>query len=146
MLALQIKSESVGMRKGSFSHTLNVHTNFKGNKVPMKDPNNWERLTDLSFIYQHAFALFLAIFAAVVAHVEKIQNKTLKGFHIVVFFYDVIVSSFVGVLTLYACLHFSVSMEATGVLVGVFAHQGTRGLALLTNAVFKRFGVKNESK
>lgn len=117
---------------------------LRENIMPLNNPNNWERLTDLTFLYQHAFALFIALLAAFVAHVEKIQNKTLKGFRIVVFFYDVVVSSFVGLLTLYACLHFHLAMEATGVLVGVLAHQGTRGLALLTNLVYER--VRGNSK
>lgn len=106
----------------------------------MKDPNNWEKLLDFSFLWQHLFALFIALFAGIVAHVEKIQNKTLKGFHFVIFIYDLIISSFVGLIVLYGCLYFELGMNATGVLIGVLSHQGTRGLALITNAVVKKIG------
>lgn len=112
----------------------------------LKDPNNWDKLFDFNFFIQHLFALVIAIFAGIVAHIEKIQNKTLKGFQFVVFIYDVVISSFVGLLVLYACLYLKLEIEATAVLIGVLAHQGTRGLALLTNILAKRLGVKNEVK
>lgn len=110
--------------------------------MPLNDPSHWKELTNMTFAYQNLYALAIAFAAGTVAHIEKIQNKTIKGFHFVTFVYDLLISSFVGIITLYVCLYFHLDAYATGACCGIMAHQGTRGLALLTNAFVNKFGIK----
>ncbi len=119
---------------------------LKDKGVIVTNPENWKNLLTNTYIYQHAFAVVIAVFAGIVAHVEKIQKGTIKGFSFITLVYDVTISAFVGILTLYFCLKMDFDMNTTGLTVGVISHQGTRGLALLTNKVTELLTLKKEDK
>jgi len=92
-------------------------------------------------IFQHIWVMGISMLAGLIGHIERIQNHDEKKFIFMMFIYDMVTSSFVGLLALYACLSAGIDIYMIGVIVGMAAHSGTKGLSAVLKIVAGKYKV-----
>lgn len=100
--------------------------------MPDKNVNEIDAIISTPGLISHIWMLFISAMAGLVAHIERMQSGSTKGFLIIMFVYDMITSALMGLIALYACMSQGLDIYYTGVVIAVFAHSGTKGLGLLT--------------
>lgn len=90
---------------------------------------------------EHLWMLVISFVAGLLSHFERMQDKEKYKFHLYVFIYDITASSFMGLMAFYACLSAELDVYMIGVIVGVFAHGGTKGLSLIMKLVAGKYKV-----
>ena len=98
-------------------------------------------LFDGDGILQHLWVMVISLLAGIVGHIERIQNHDEKKFIALIFIYDMITSSFVGFIALYACLSAGIDIYMIGVIVGMSAHSGTKGLGAILKIIAGKYKV-----
>ena|SRR5690554_967705 len=89
-------------------------------------------LRALSELREWGWLVLLAIWGGTAAHIERMRKHNLK-LSLATLFGDLIVSSFVGMLTAYVCVETGASFYLTAAACGVAGHQGGRAIALFAN-------------
>lgn len=92
----------------------------------------------------YAWVAFLSIFGGTAYNVKKIKDGHLKRFSISEWVGDIVIAGFIGLMTYYLCMYSGVNQAMTGVLVGICSHQGTRGIAIIEETLFRKFGIRKE--
>ena len=78
--------------------------------------------------------LLISVWAGTAKYLSDLNGSTptLQGW-----FIDAVISGFVGMIAVMACQYMELSLPLTGVLTGVFAHNGTRSLYIIRNILRK---------
>lgn len=87
-------------------------------------------------ILPYVSTIILSCWGGTVAHLTANKNKK---FSPKLFFIDILVSAFAGILTHLLCNYAKINPEMSAVLIAVSGHMGTRaivGLEILRNRVF----------
>ncbi|BCD59639.1 MULTISPECIES: phage holin family protein [unclassified Nitratiruptor] len=103
--------------------------------MPHKDPTNYSFFTYL-------WVLALSLWGGTAHTIRKIRNGTIKHFSLSEWIGDMVISGFLGVITFYLCEYAGIEQPLTAALVGISAHQGTRGISALEKYIAKKIGVK----
>ncbi|BAF69596.1 phage holin family protein [Nitratiruptor sp. SB155-2] len=100
-----------------------------------KDPTNYSLLT-------YAWVLLLSIWGGTAHTIRKIRTGALKRFSFSEWIGDIVISGFLGVITFYLCEYANIVQPLSAALVGIAAHQGTRGISALETYIAKKIGVR----
>ena len=100
--------------------------------MPHNDPQNYSFIT-----YLWVFAM--AMFGGVAHNVKKLKNGTLARFSFSELLGDLIISGFLGVVTFFLCEYAGLDRMLTAALIGMSAHQGTRGIYFIEEIIAKKF-------
>jgi len=100
-----------------------------------------EEIFNESGILQHLWVFVISFIAGVVGHFERMQSKQGSRFIFMILIYDLVTSSFMGLLALYACLAAAIDIYTIGVIVGVAAHSGTKGLSSILKLIAGKYKV-----
>jgi len=104
---------------------------MKDNSVPHKDPSSHS-------LIPYVITIAIAVWGGIANNIRKLRDGTINRFSIAELIGDITISGFIGVITFYLCVAAELSEPMTAALVGISAHMGTRGLALLEDAAWKR--------
>ena len=97
--------------------------------MPEKDPNNSALLAEwLRQIMPYLSTFFLSTWGGVVSHITKLRNCR-KKFQAKELIFDLVVSTFAGLITFYFCRAAGVSETMSAVLIAISGHMGTRAIA-----------------
>lgn len=96
--------------------------------------------------FTYAWIAFLSIFGGTAYNIKKLKQGDLKRFSISEWVGDITIAGFIGLITFYLCQYSGFEEPLTGAIVGIAAHQGTRGISILESIVFEKLGFKNEFK
>jgi uncharacterized membrane protein HdeD (DUF308 family) len=90
----------------------------------------------------YLLALLLACYGGIVQHVQRLR-KTDKKFIWREFWFDLLISSFAGLLTYFLCDWAEITGTAkAAILIAISGHMGTRAIASFQTLHEKMFGVK----
>jgi len=101
--------------------------------MPHKGPENYGFIT-------YAWVFAMAMLGGVANNVKKIKDGTLKRFSFSELIGDLIISGFLGIVTFFLCEYARLDHMLTAALIGMSAHQGTRGIYFLEETIMKHFG------
>jgi len=107
--------------------------------MPHKDPQNYSFLT-------YAWVFAMAMLGGVAHNVKKLKDGTLARFSFSELIGDLIISGFLGVVTFFLCEYVELDRMLTAALIGMSAHQGTRGIYFLEEIVARRFKLETKKK
>ena len=88
----------------------------------------------------------LSIWGGTAHHIRKIKDGTIARFSIAEWLGDMVISGFIGLITYYFCLYSCFNEALTAALVGISAHQGTRGITLLERIVLDKVVIKTKEE
>jgi hypothetical protein len=106
-----------------------------GEPMPHKDPTNYDVLT-------YVWVLVLSVWGGTAHTIRKIRDGHIKRFSLSEWVGDVTISGFLGVITFYLCEYGGIEQPLTAAIVGISAHQGTRGIVTLEHYIAKKLGVE----
>ena len=114
--------------------------------MPEKDPNNIAYIVEWfrQFI-PYITTVFLSIWGGVVNHITTLRSGK-KKFQPKELIFDLIVSTFAGLLTFFFCKGAGVSETMSAVLIAISGHMGTRAIASFEKMRDKIFGVTEERR
>lgn len=102
-----------------------------------KDPSSYSLLT-------YVWIICLAMLGGVVRVLREVDLQRKTGKQIVITFVtEIIISSFVGLLTFYACRAAEISFFTTALMTGIAGHMGVRALGVLESIYKAKMGVAN---
>jgi len=96
-----------------------------------KDPTNYSLVTYL-------WVLILSLWGGTAHTIRKVKMGIINHFSISEWIGDMVISGFLGVITFYLCEYANIVAPLNAVLVGIAAHQGTRGIVLLEKWAFSK--------
>lgn len=99
--------------------------------MPHRDPQNYSFIT-----YLWVFAM--AMLGGVANNVKKIKDGTLKRFSFSELVGDLIISGFLGIVTFFLCEYAGLDRMLTAALIGMSAHQGTRGIYFIEELIARQ--------
>ena len=99
--------------------------------MPHKDPQNYSFITYL-------WVIGMAMLGGVAHNVKKLKNGTLKRFSFSELIGDLIISGFLGIVTFFLCEYAGLDRMLSAALVGMSAHQGTRGIYFIEELIARK--------
>lgn len=109
--------------------------------MPEKDTSNMAYLIELlRQCLPYLSTMFLSCLGGFVSYIQKIRIAHHK-FKAVELAFDLIISSFAGLLTYFFCVYAKVSGEMAAILIAVSGHMGTRAIASFERMRDRIFGV-----
>lgn len=97
--------------------------------MPEKDPNNAAHFVEwMRQIMPYISTFFLSTWGGIVNHITKLRNGK-KKFQFKELVFDLVVSTFAGLITFYFCRAANVSETMSAVLIAISGHMGTRAIA-----------------
>lgn len=87
----------------------------------------------------------LSIWGGTANHVKKIKDGTIARFSLAEWVGDMVISGFIGLITYYFCVYSGFHEALTAALVGISAHQGTRGITLFEKIFFEKLGIRTDN-
>lgn len=114
--------------------------------MPEKDPNNSALFVEwLRQFMPYISTIFLSIWGGLVNHITTLRTGR-KKFQIRELAFDLIVSTFAGLLTLFFCKSAGVSETMSAILIAVSGHMGTRAIAGFETLYKRVIGIKDDEK
>ena len=112
--------------------------------MPEKDSNNTALFVEwlLQFM-PYLTTFFLSTWGGVVNHITTLRSVK-KKFQPKELIFDLIVSTFAGLLTFFFCKGAGVSETMSAVLIAISGHMGTRAIAGFETIYRRVVGVKDE--
>ena len=110
--------------------------------MPEKDPNNMNNLIGWFREFMPYFStFFLSTWGGIVNHITKLRSSR-KKFQFKELFFDLVVSTFAGLITYYFCRAANISETMSAILIAISGHMGTRAIAGF-EVIYKRaVGIK----
>lgn len=96
-----------------------------------KDPMGYNWITYL-------WVMILSLWGGTANTIRRIKEGYTAHFSISEWLGDAVIAGFLGLLTFYLCEYANTTKPLNAVLVGIAAHQGTRGLVLLEKLIYKK--------
>lgn len=98
-------------------------------KMPEKDPQNTAYIVEwFRQIMPYLSTLFLSCWGGLVQHIQRMRSGG-KKFNWRELFFDLVVSSFAGILTHFLCDAAGIEGAKAAMLIAVSGHMGTRAIA-----------------
>jgi uncharacterized membrane protein (DUF4010 family) len=102
--------------------------------------NNLFNLPPDSF-FTMAWVLTLSTWGGVAGYVRKIKQGMTRRFSITELVGEIVVSSFVGIITYFLCKSSGIDETVTAAIVGVSSHMGSRAIYFLEVVIRKKTGL-----
>ena len=99
--------------------------------MPHKDPQNYSLIT-------YVWVIGMAMLGGVANNVKKLKDGTLKRFSFSELLGDLIISGFLGIVTFFLCEYAGLDRMLSAALVGMSAHQGTRGIYFIEELIARK--------
>ena len=97
--------------------------------MPEKDPNNTSLFVEwLRQFMPYLTTFFLSTWGGVVNHITTLRSGR-KKFQLKELIFDIVVSTFAGLITFYFCRSAGISETMSAVLIAISGHMGTRAIA-----------------
>ena len=103
----------------------------------LPNPFNFNADTVFTFLWVCA----LSMWGGVAGYIRKLRQGLTKGFSITELLGEIVVSSFVGIITFFLCQTSHLDQTITAALVGLSGHMGSRAIYLIELFVRKKLGV-----
>ena len=114
--------------------------------MPEKDPNNAAYSVEwMRQIMPYISTFFLSTWGGVVNHITKLRNGK-KKFQAKELVFDLVVSTFAGLITFYFCRAASVSETMSAVLIAISGHMGTRAIAGFETLYKRVIGIEDDEQ
>lgn len=114
--------------------------------MPEKDPNNSALFVEwMRQIMPYLSTIFLSTWGGVVNHITKLRSGK-KKFQAKELIFDLVVSTFAGLITFYFCRAASVSETMSAVLIAISGHMGTRAIAGFEVIYRRIIGIKENEE
>lgn len=84
------------------------------------------------------YVIVLSIWAGTVYTVKRVKNKELPYFSLREWVGDIVISSFIGIITYLLCKWANIDDLLGAVCIAISAHMGTRAITLFENLFIKR--------
>ena len=88
-----------------------------------------------------AWMLMLAIWGGIAGYIRKVKLGIAPRFSIVELIGEIVVSGFVGIITLYLCQAAEFDIYLSAALVGISGHFGSRAVFVIEQLLQKKAGV-----
>lgn len=111
--------------------------NDKGHKVPEKDAQIMEWVRQ---VLPYLSTLFLSCWGGIVSYIQRLRIKSAK-FSWRELSFDLLISSFAGLLTHFFCEYSQVSGSMSAILIAISGHMGTRAIASFEKMRDRIFGI-----
>ena len=113
--------------------------------MPEKDPNNTALFVEWMRQFTPYFTtVFLSIWGGVVNHIQTIRNGK-KKFQWRELAFDLVISTFAGLITFYFCRSAGISETMSAVLIAISGHMGTRAIAGFETVYRRIIGAKEST-
>ena len=114
--------------------------------MPEKDPNNSALFVEwLRQFMPYISTVFLSIWGGVVNYITTLRSSR-KKFNLRELAFDLIVSTFAGLLTFFFCKTAGVSETMSAVLIAISGHMGTRAIAGFETLYRRIMGMKENEQ
>lgn len=114
--------------------------------MPEKDPNNTAYFVEwMRQLMPYLSTFFLSTWGGVVNHITKLRNGR-KKFQAKELVFDLVVSTFAGLITFYFCRAAGVSETMSAVLIAISGHMGTRAIAGFETIYRRVIGAKENEQ
>ena len=114
--------------------------------MPEKDPNNTPYFVEwMCQLMPYLSTFFLSTWGGVVSHITKLRNGR-KKFQTKELIFDLVVSTFAGLITFYFCRAANVSETMSAVLIAISGHMGTRAIAGFETLYRRVIGAKENEE
>lgn len=112
--------------------------------MPEKDPNNTAYIAEwFRTMLPYISTFFLSAWGGVVNHITTLRSGR-KKFQLKELIFDLIVSTFAGLITFYFCRSAGISETMSAVLIAISGHMGTCAIAGF-ETVYRRIIGEKES-
>jgi hypothetical protein len=113
--------------------------------MPEKDPNNTALFVEwLRQFMPYLTTFFLSTWGGVVNHITTLRSGR-KKFQLKELIFDLVVSTFAGLITFYFCRSAGISETMSAVLIAISGHMGTRAIAGFETVYRRIIGVKKST-
>ena len=113
--------------------------------MPEKDPNNTALFVEwLRQFMPYLTTFFLSTWGGVVNHITTLRSGR-KKFQLKELIFDLVVSTFAGLITFYFCRSAGVSETMSAVLIAISGHMGTRAIAGFETVYRRIIGAKEST-
>ena len=114
--------------------------------MPEKNPNNTAYIAEFfRQILPYLSTLFLSCWGGIVSHIQRLRiHKSRFNWKDLTF--DLVISSFAGLLTHFFCEYSNVGGSMSAILIAVSGHMGTRAIASFEKMRDRIFGVTEERR
>ena len=113
--------------------------------MPEKDQNNSALFVELMRqIMPYLSTIFLSMWGGVVNHITTLRNGR-KKFQLKELIFDLVVSTFAGLITFYFCRSAGISETMSAVLIAISGHMGTRAIAGFETVYRRIIGAKEST-
>ena len=113
--------------------------------MPEKDPNNTELFVEwLRQFMPYLTTFFLSTWGGVVNHITTLRSGR-KKFQLKELIFDLVVSTFAGLITFYFCRSAGISETMSAVLIAISGHMGTRAIAGFETVYRRIIGAKEST-
>ena len=102
--------------------------------MPHRDPESYNFITYL-------WVLAMAALGGISNNIKKIRSGELKRFSFSELLGDLVISGFIGIVTFFLCEYENLEQILTAAIVGMSAHQGTRGIYFIEKLLASRFKI-----
>ena len=113
--------------------------------MPEKDPNNTALFVEwLRQFMPYLTTFFLSTWGGVVNHITTLQSGR-KKFQLKELIFDLVVSTFAGLITFYFCHSAGISETMSAVLIAISGHMGRRAIAGFETVYRRIIGAKEST-
>lgn len=113
--------------------------------MPEKDPNNTALFVEwLRQFMPYLTTFFLSTWGGVVNHITTLRSGR-KKFQLKELIFDLVVSTFAGLITFYFCRSAGISETMSAVLIAISGHMGTRAIAGFETVYRRIIGAKEST-
>ena len=112
----------------------------EGSAVPEKDAQIMEWVRQ---VLPYLSTLFLSCWGGIVSYIQRLRIKSAK-FSWRELSFDLLISSFAGLLTHFFCEYSNVSGSMSAILIAISGHMGTRAIASFEKMRDRIFGLHDE--
>ena len=114
--------------------------------MPEKDSNNWALFIEwMRQTMPYFTTIFLSTWGGTVNHITTLRNGR-KKFQLKELIFDLVVSTFAGLITFYFCRSAGISETMSAVLIAISGHMGTRAIAGFETIYRRVIGVKENEE
>jgi len=116
------------------------------NKMPEKDIQNTAYVVEFfRQILPYLSTLFLSCWGGIVSYIQRLRIHRSR-FNWKDLTFDLVISSFAGLLTHFFCEYSNVGGSMSAILIAVSGHMGTRAIASFEKMRDRIFGVSEEQR
>lgn len=89
-----------------------------------------------------AWLIVIAVWGGLAKYLLQVKNDPDKRFSLIELIWELAISGFAGLLTLYSCMYLGFGFPLTAVLTGVAGNMGGQAIALIEHYTLNRIGIR----